>query len=132
MSKPLFSTIQNLPSDNTIFIIGSGIVALARYLGKSTRLKCLYAGVVGQFNDNPVATKLAVNSVGEYRTIPKGFKVDRGMELTYTESRVKELKKETVQQRADCKVTHLRRFSTEKAASLAPDFVKTDYISRAC
>ncbi|KGY15584.1 hypothetical protein PABG_11577 [Paracoccidioides brasiliensis Pb03] len=36
MSKPLFSTIQNLPSDNTIFIIGSGIVALARYLGKST------------------------------------------------------------------------------------------------
>ncbi|EEQ84449.1 hypothetical protein RJZ56_000070 [Blastomyces dermatitidis] len=141
-----FSTIQKNTTENSIFIVGGGIVgsSLAYYLSKSATAqngipkivvleKSLgsllgstnYApGFVGQYNDSAIETKLAMDSVREYLTVPNGFDVVGGMELAATEPGVGRLKRRC----ADALAAGLpsEMITVEKAAALAPDFVKTD------
>ncbi|PGH35979.1 sarcosine dehydrogenase [[Emmonsia] crescens] len=151
MSTTPFSTIQKNPAENSIFIVGGGIVgtSLAYYLSKSTapengnpKIVVLdkslssmlgstnYApGFVGQYNDSTIETKLAVDSVREYRTVPNGFDVVGGMELAATNPGVERLKQRCSSALAAGLPSEM--IAVEKAAALAPDFVKTDNIKAA-
>ncbi|OAX84113.1 hypothetical protein ACJ72_01525 [Emergomyces africanus] len=146
MAATPFSTIQKEPADNSIFIIGGGIVgtSLAYFLSKSasskngnTKIVVLekslssmlgstnYApGFVGQYNDSALETKLAVDSVREYLTIPNGFDVVGGMELAATEAGVERLKQRCNSALAAGLPSEM--ITVDEAATLAPDFVKTD------
>ncbi|KAK2781237.1 hypothetical protein FQN52_001740 [Onygenales sp. PD_12] len=146
MATPL-SDLQANPSDKDIFIIGGGIVgtALAYYLNESSsenRIVVLekslgpiigstgYApGLVGQLNESAVETTLAKDSVREYVPIPDAFNRVGCLELATTESGVELLKKR-------CHLAHVADLpaeiiTAERAASLAPDFVKTEMVKSA-
>lgn len=144
---PSFSDIQNDTSTNRIFIVGGGIVgaALAFYLSQSNvdrqvvvldkSLSSLsgstgYApGFVGQLNTSSVLTTLAKDTVKEYLSVPSGFDAVGGLELASTSTGA-----ENLQQRCGlAKESGLpaELLSPEKAASLAPDFVKTESITSA-
>ncbi|PGH10516.1 hypothetical protein AJ79_05444 [Helicocarpus griseus UAMH5409] len=148
MSTTSFSTIREHPSENSIFIVGGGIVgaALAYYLSKDIRKddrnlqvvvldkslgfllgSTTYApGFVGQYNQSPVETRLAMDSVREYSTIPDGFSAVGGMELASTEPGVERLKKRCSSAKAAGLPAEI--ITAEKASALAPDFVKTETI----
>lgn len=144
---PSFLDIQNDPSTNRLFIVGGGIVgaALAFYLSESHVDKQVIVldkslsslsgstgyvpGFVGQFNTSSVLTALAKDTVKEYLTIPDGFDTVGGLELATTTAGT-----ENLQERCNlAKEAGLSAeiISAEKAAALAPDFVKRESISSA-
>ncbi|OJD14215.1 hypothetical protein AJ78_05429 [Emergomyces pasteurianus Ep9510] len=152
MSTTPLSTIQKEPADSSIFIVGGGIVgtSLAYFLSQPAPKKhehpkivvlekslsamlgsTNYAapGFLGQYNDSAVETKLAMDSVREYRAIPNGFDAVGGMELAATEAGVERLRQRCGGALAAGLPAEM--ITVDKAAALAPDFVKTDTIKAA-
>ncbi|KAK2768656.1 hypothetical protein FQN54_000512 [Arachnomyces sp. PD_36] len=144
---PSFSQIQDDASVNRIFIIGGGIVgaALAFYLSGSNVDKQIvvldkslgslsgstgYApGFVGQFNTSTALTTLAKDTVKEYLSIPGGFDSVGGLELSSTLTGAENLEQRcSLAKEAGLPAEIL---SPEKAAALAPDFVKTESVTSA-
>jgi glycine/D-amino acid oxidase-like deaminating enzyme len=138
------SDIQGDTSAKRIFIVGGGIVgaALAFYLSEyhveeqivvlDKSLSTLsgstgYApGFVGQFNTSTVLTNLAKDTVKEYLSVPGGFDTVGGLELALTPDGA-----ENLQERfglAKEAGIPAEIISPEKAAKLAPDFVKTESV----
>jgi glycine/D-amino acid oxidase-like deaminating enzyme len=141
---PSFSDIQNDASPDRIFIVGGGIVgaALAFYLSEAQADKQIvivdkspkvllgstgYApGFVGQLNTSSVLTALARDTVKEYLSIPGGFDAVGGLELATTPGAAEDLKKRySLAQSAGLPAEII---SPEKAAGLAPDFVKQESV----
>ena len=141
---PNFHEIQNDTSTDRIFIVGGGIVgaALAFYLSESHVDKQIiivdkspkvllgstgYApGFVGQLNTSSVLTALAKDTVKEYLTIPGGFDTVGGLELATTPDAVENLKLRSGLARDAGLPAEL--ISPQKAASLAPDFIKEESV----
>jgi glycine/D-amino acid oxidase-like deaminating enzyme len=140
----IFDVIQRSPAQNRIFIVGGGIAgaALAFHLSEThtphqiilldRSLKSLvgstgYApGFVGQLNESPVLTKLAKDSVREYLTIPGGFDVVGGLEVVSSTTGAERLNRRLRKAHASSLPAEL--VSPEKAASLAPDFIKAESV----
>ncbi len=128
-----------------IVIIGAGIFgsALASFLSSSSDRRKItvversisqltgstgYApGFVGQFNESEVLTRLAIASVREYSKVPGGFDHVGGLEVTTSNGGVENLKwrHETAKARG----LKAELISSKRAAEIAPDLVKEDYVS---
>ncbi|KAL3467774.1 FAD dependent oxidoreductase-domain-containing protein [Aspergillus heterothallicus] len=128
-----------------IVIIGGGIVgsALAYFLTRSndgkkvtvidralTQLKGSTGnapGFVGQFNESEVLTRLAIDSVKEYLKIPGGLDPVGGLEIATSNAGVEKLNSRLTaakERGLDAKI-----ISAQKAAELAPDLVKPEYLA---
>ncbi|KAF4777208.1 FAD dependent oxidoreductase [Colletotrichum scovillei] len=131
----------------TIIIVGAGIVgsALAHFLSSSSpsspttpRTITLIdrsfgpllgstghaPGFVGQFNESPVLTKLAIDSVSEYTKIPGGFDTVGGLEIAFQPAGCERLK-------ARCATASQRGLAAEilslrEAHTLAPELVRQE------
>ncbi|KAK1730457.1 FAD dependent oxidoreductase [Colletotrichum acutatum] len=132
-------------SHETIVIVGAGIVgsALAHFLSSSSSSSSTTQraitlidrsfgpllgstghapGFVGQFNESPVLTKLAIDSVSEYTKIPGGFDTVGGLEIAFQPAGFERL-------RARCAAAAQRgldaeMLSLDKAHILAPELVR--------
>jgi len=120
-------------------VVGAGIVgsALAAFLSedKSTGRTLLidrsleevvgstgYApGLLGQFNESNVLTRLAVNSLEEYERFPKVFKRVGGLEFARGEPGIRQLDERC--KKAKASGLKARILSDEEAASVVPTFV---------
>ncbi|OJI99318.1 hypothetical protein ASPVEDRAFT_38744 [Aspergillus versicolor CBS 583.65] len=128
-----------------IVIIGAGIFgsALAYFLSSSSDEKKItvaersisrltgstgYApGFVGQFNESEVLTRLAVDSVREYSKVPGGFDHVGGLEVATSSAAVENLKWR--QETARARGLQAELISIQRAAEIAPDLVKEEYVS---
>lgn len=133
-----------MESQQSVVIVGAGIVgsALAHFLAKNvSKLKrhiviidrslsplegstALAPGLVGQFNESEVLTRLAIDSVEEYRKIPECFNAVGGLEIAVSREGVQRL--EARCQGANAVGVPAAMISPEKAAELAPRLVKPD------
>ncbi|KAJ5776342.1 uncharacterized protein N7511_001353 [Penicillium nucicola] len=136
--------LNEAPSSQRIFIVGGGIVgaALAFHLSQNKNGhhivlidKCLEKpvgstghapGFVGQLNESPVLTRLAKDTVSEYRTIPGGFNTVGGLELSSTASGVETLHRR--RELAEAAGLPAELITPEAAAFLAPDFIDADTV----
>lgn len=138
------SDLNDNPSSNRIFIIGGGIVGASlayflsredndrqvilvdKYLDKLSGSTGYAPGFVGQYNESPVLTSLAKDTVSEYIKVPDGFQVVGGLELSSTSEGVENLhcRKEAAQSSG----LPAEIISPEVAASLAPDFIDADSV----
>jgi glycine/D-amino acid oxidase-like deaminating enzyme len=124
---------------STIIIVGAGIVgsALAHFLSSSSpRRKIILIdhslsplqgstahapGYIGQFNESSTLTRLAIDTVTEYATIPNGFEVLGGIEAVATPEGISRL-----QTRCELAVSRglpASMITPAQAAGLAPDLV---------
>ncbi|BCS19849.1 NAD(P)/FAD-dependent oxidoreductase [Aspergillus puulaauensis] len=128
-----------------IVIIGAGIFgsALAYFLSSSNGGKKItvversisqltgstgYApGFVGQFNESEVLTRLAIDSVREYSKVPGGFDHVGGLEVATSNAGVENLKWR--QETAKARGLKAELISARRAAEIAPDLVKDEYVS---
>ncbi|RAL14855.1 NAD(P)/FAD-dependent oxidoreductase [Aspergillus homomorphus CBS 101889] len=126
-----------------IAVIGAGIVgsALAYFLSSSGDSKKIVLidrsftplkgstghapGFVGQYNESDVLTRLAKDTVNEYKKIPGGFDVVGGLELATSPAGADRLK----QRHDSAKRAGLEAelISPEKAISMAPALMQGDY-----
>ena len=136
--------LNDIPSSQRIFIVGGGIVgaALAFHLSQAKKGcqivlidRCLqkplgstgYApGFVGQFNESPILTRLAKDTVSEYLTIPGGFNTVGGLELSSTPSGVETLYRR--RELAQAAGLPAEIITPETAAHLAPDFIDAETV----
>ncbi|KAH1353134.1 hypothetical protein LV164_001886 [Aspergillus fumigatus] len=129
-----------------IAIVGGGIVgsALAYFLSKSlengnevvlidrsfSQLKGSTGhapGFIGQYNESEALTRLAVDTVSEYKKIPGAFESIGGLEVATALEGVERLK---VRYNKAKKVgLPAELLSPEQATKLAPDLVKNDILS---
>lgn len=129
-----------------IAIVGGGIVgsALAYFLSKSlengnevvlidrsfSQLKGSTGhapGFIGQYNESEALTRLAVDTVSEYKKIPGAFESIGGLEVATALEGVERLK---VRYNMAKKVgLPAELLSPEQATKLAPDLVKNDILS---
>lgn len=129
-----------------IAIVGGGIVgsALAYFLSESldngkevvlidrsfSQLKGStgYApGFIGQYNESEALTRLAVDTVSEYRKIPGAFESIGGFEVATTPAGVEKLK--VRYDKAKKAGLPAELLSAEQATKLAPDLVKSDILT---
>ncbi|CAI7661241.1 unnamed protein product [Penicillium pancosmium] len=133
------SELNNNPFPNRIFIIGGGIlgaslsyflsredngrqiVLIDKYLDKLSGSTGYAPGFVGQYNESPVLTSLAKDTVSEYIKVPGGFNVVGGLELSSTPNGVENLHRR--KDAAQSSGLPAEIISPEVAASLAPDFI---------
>ncbi|KAE8375827.1 FAD dependent oxidoreductase [Aspergillus bertholletiae] len=132
--------MESSKTTSDIAIVGGGIVgsALAYFLSQTDKSVTLidkslsqttgstgYApGFVGQFNESPVLTRLAMETVREYTRVPGGFDVVGGLEIATSCEGVDRL-------RSRCELAKRAGLSAElissgQAVSLAPDLVNDD------
>lgn len=86
-------------------------------------------GYIGQFNESPTLTRLAIDSVTEYAKIPNGFEVLGGIEAVATQEGISKLQK-----RCDSAVQKglpASMITPAQAAGLAPDLVRQDDVRAA-
>ncbi|KAM0270027.1 hypothetical protein ACHAQH_009587 [Verticillium albo-atrum] len=125
----------------TVLIVGAGIVgsALAHFLCASDvnreitvvdrSLSPLVGstghapGFIGQFNDSEVLTRLAMDTVSEYRKIPGGFDAVGGLEVTHSLSGVERLKSR--QSKAAGLGLPAQLMSIQQASQMAPHLVRS-------
>lgn len=99
-----------MSSPETVLIIGAGIVgsALASFLSSSTTPRKITVvdrsfspllgstghapGFIGQFDDSGVLTRLAIDTVSEYKKIPGGFDAVGGLEIAFNKPGVERLR----------------------------------------
>jgi glycine/D-amino acid oxidase-like deaminating enzyme len=129
-----------------IAIVGGGIVgsALAYFLSESlangkqvvlidrsfSQLKGStgYApGFIGQYNESEALTRLAMDTVTEYRKIPGAFESIGGLEVATTPAGVERLK--VRYDKAKKAGLPVELLSAEQATKLAPDLVKGDILT---
>lgn len=138
------SKLNDNPSSNRIFIIGGGIIgaSLAYFLSREDNGRQVvlvdksldrlngstgYApGFVGQYNESPVLTSLAKDTVSEYIKVPDGFNIVGGLELSSTPIGVENLHRR--KEAAQSSGLPAEIISPEVAASLAPDFIDTNSV----
>ncbi|RAK79598.1 NAD(P)/FAD-dependent oxidoreductase [Aspergillus fijiensis CBS 313.89] len=84
-------------------------------------------GFVGQYNESEVLTRLAQDTVHEYRKIPGGFDVVGGLELATSPAGAERLK----QRHDSAKRAGLQAelISSEQATKMAPALIKGEYIA---
>ncbi|OJJ97184.1 hypothetical protein ASPACDRAFT_80673 [Aspergillus aculeatus ATCC 16872] len=82
-------------------------------------------GFVGQYNESEVLTRLAQDTVHEYRKIPGGFDVVGGLELATSPAGAERLK----QRHDSAKRAGLQAelLSSEQATNMAPALIKGEY-----
>ncbi|RAH49903.1 NAD(P)/FAD-dependent oxidoreductase [Aspergillus brunneoviolaceus CBS 621.78] len=84
-------------------------------------------GFVGQYNESEVLTRLAQDTVHEYRKIPGGFDVVGGLELATSPAGAERLK----QRHDSAKRAGLQAelISSKQATKMAPALIKGEYIA---
>ncbi|KAM0328552.1 hypothetical protein ACHAQA_004959 [Verticillium albo-atrum] len=128
-------------SHQSVLIVGAGIVgsALAHFLSMSDVNRKITVvdrslspllgstghapGFIGQFNDSEVLTRLAVDTVSEYRKIPDGFDGVGGLEVAHSASGIDRLKSR--QSKATALGLPAQLMSLQQASQIAPDLVRS-------
>ncbi|KAE8400900.1 FAD dependent oxidoreductase [Aspergillus pseudonomiae] len=133
--------MESSKTTSDIAIVGGGIVgsALAYFLSQTDKKVVLidrsfsqlngstgYApGLVGQFNESEVLTRLAMDTVREYTKVPGGFDAVGGLEIATSCEGVDRLRSRCeLAKRAGLRAELI---SSGQAVSLAPDLVNDDH-----
>ncbi|RMZ26140.1 hypothetical protein D0859_09807 [Hortaea werneckii] len=112
--------------DNTVAVVGGGIVGSISHVLGSTA----YApGFLGQFNQNPVLTQLAVDSLKDYDQFPTVFERTGGLELAATDAGIRMLEERC--NKANAAGISARMLPKEDFSNIIPGFVSKDSFSQA-
>ncbi|KAH8820136.1 FAD dependent oxidoreductase [Xylogone sp. PMI_703] len=105
------------------------IVVVERSLNNLAGSTAYAPGLVGQFNESEVLTKLAIESVAEYVKIPDGFDAVGGLEIATSDEELQRLKSRC--QAAGDLGLSAEMVTPERAVELAPALVRLSDVGAA-